>query len=140
MVPYPVIRGDYFANIGFWWDFEFWNRSVDREATAPNEFSGTPPGSFPKLDLRFDPQTGLANYDLDSYVAQAAADARFHVKGRAADDAAQRLDRLSRPAVARRLGLVRPLPRRLDEARAARTDPRVREPRPAHGGTPDADA
>ena len=82
MVPYPVIRGDYFANIGFWWDFEFWNRSVDREATAPNQFSGTPPGSFPKLDLRFDPRTGLANHDLDSYVAQAAADARFHVKGR----------------------------------------------------------
>ena len=82
MVPYPVIRLDYFANIGFWWDFEFWNRSVDREAGPPNEFSGTPPGSFPKIDLRFDPQTGLANFDVDSYVAQAVADARFHVKGR----------------------------------------------------------
>ncbi len=82
MVPYPVIRADYFANIGFWWDFEFWNRSVDREGAAPNQFSGTPPGSFPKLDLRFDPQTGLANHDFDSYIAQAVADARFHVKGR----------------------------------------------------------
>jgi hypothetical protein len=82
MVPYPLIRADFNADLGFWWDLEFWNKSVDREAAHPNEFSGTPPGSFPKVDLRFDPQTGLANFDVDSYVAQAAADARFHVKGR----------------------------------------------------------
>ncbi len=65
MVPYPVIRGDYWSNIGYWWDFEFWNRSVDREATKPNQFSATPPGSFPKIDLRFDPRTGRANFDGD---------------------------------------------------------------------------
>jgi hypothetical protein len=82
MVPYPVIRADFWSNIGFWWDFEFWNRSVDREAGRPDEFSGTPPGSFPKVDLRFDPHTGRANFDVDSYVAQAANDARFHVRGR----------------------------------------------------------
>jgi hypothetical protein len=82
MVPYPVIRGDYWANAGFWWDFEFWNRSVDREAAHPNQFSGTPPGSFPKIDPRFDPTTGVANFDVDSYVAQAATDARFHIEGR----------------------------------------------------------
>ena len=39
MVPYPVIRDDYWANVGFWWDFEFWNKSVDREAARPNQFS-----------------------------------------------------------------------------------------------------
>ena len=82
MVPYPVIRGDYWANLGFWWDLEFWNKSVDREAAHPNQFSGTPPGSFPKIDPRFDPRTGLANFDVDSYVAQATTDARFHVEGR----------------------------------------------------------
>ncbi len=82
MVPYPVIRGDYWSNIGYWWDFEFWNRTVDREATQPNQFSGTPPGSFPKIDLRFDPHSGLANFDVDSYVTQAVADARFHLRGR----------------------------------------------------------
>jgi len=81
MVPYTVIRGEYWANIGFWWDFEFWNRSVDREAAHPNQFSGTP-ASFPKLDPQFDPRTGLASFDVDSYVAQAASDARFHVEGR----------------------------------------------------------
>ncbi len=81
MVPYPVIRDDYWANIGFWWDFEFWNKSVDREAAPPNQFSGTP-GSFPKLDIRFDPRTGLSNVDVDSYIAQAVGDVRFHLKGR----------------------------------------------------------
>ncbi|MGH3003843.1 MAG: hypothetical protein ACRDM1_14480 [Gaiellaceae bacterium] len=82
MVPYPVLRSDYWASVGFWWDFEFWNKSVDREAAPGGAFSGTPPGSFPKLDLRFDPHTGRANVDLDSYIAQSIADARFHVAGR----------------------------------------------------------
>jgi hypothetical protein len=81
MVPYPVIRDDYWANIGFWWDFEFWNKSVDREAGPPNQFSATP-ATFPKLDIEFDPRTGLSNVDVDSYIAQAAGDVRFHLKGR----------------------------------------------------------
>jgi hypothetical protein len=83
MVPYPVIRGDYWANAAFWWDLEFWNKSVDREAAHPNQFSGTPPGSFPKIDPQFDPKTGFANFDVDSYaLVQAANDARFHVVAR----------------------------------------------------------
>jgi hypothetical protein len=81
MIPYPVIRADFWSNIGFWWDLEFWNRSVDREAAPGSAFSATP-STFPKLDLRFDPRTGRANVDLDSYVAQAQYDARFHVAGR----------------------------------------------------------
>jgi hypothetical protein len=81
MVPYPVIRDDYWANVGFWWDFEFWNKSVDREAARPNQFSPTPT-TFPKLDIRFDPRTGRSNVDVDSYIAQAAGDVRFHLKGR----------------------------------------------------------
>ena len=81
MIPYPVIQGDYWANIGFWWDLEFWNRSVEYEAGRPNEFSGTPPGSFPKLTLRFDPVTGRANIDPDAFVLQAANESRFHIAG-----------------------------------------------------------
>jgi hypothetical protein len=83
IAPYPVIRNDYWANAGYWWDIEFWNKSVDREAARPKEFSVTPDGSFPKIDLQFDPQTGRASYDVDSYIAQAENDARFHVAGRA---------------------------------------------------------
>jgi hypothetical protein len=82
MIPYPVLRADYWANVGFWWDLEFWNRSVDREGGTPAMFQGTPPGTFPKVALRFDPETGRANADFDSYVAQAVADARFHIAGR----------------------------------------------------------
>ena len=82
MMPYPVIRGDYFADVAFWWDLEFWNRSVDREASPLAAFPGTPAGAFPKLPLRFDAETGKANVDFDSYVAQAADDARFHIAGR----------------------------------------------------------
>jgi hypothetical protein len=82
MIPYPVLRADYWANVGFWWDLEFWNRSVDREGGTPGMFQSTPPGTFPKVALRFDPATGRANADFDSYVAQAVADARFHIAGR----------------------------------------------------------
>ena len=81
MVPYPVIRDDYWANVGFWWDFEFWNKSVDREAARPNQFSRTPHGSFPKLDIRFDPRTGRSNVDVDSYIAQAAGDVALPLEG-----------------------------------------------------------
>jgi hypothetical protein len=81
MIPYPVIQGDYWANVGFWWDMEFWNRSVEYEAGRPNEFSGTPPGSFPKLVLRFDPRTGRASIDPDAFVLQATNESRFHIAG-----------------------------------------------------------
>lgn len=82
MIPYPVLPSDYWANVGFWWDIEFWNRSVEYEAGQPNEFSGTPPGSFPKLTLRFDPRTGKANIDPDAFVLQAVTESRFHVAGK----------------------------------------------------------
>ena len=82
MIPYPVLRADYWANVGFWWDLEFWNRSVDREGGTPGMFEGTPAGTFPKVALRFDPSTGRANADFDSYVAQAVGETRFHIAGR----------------------------------------------------------
>jgi hypothetical protein len=81
MIPYPVLVGDYSANLGYWWDLEFWNRSVTREAWRPDQFSGTPPGSFPKLELRFDPVSGKANLDLDMLIAQALQETRFHIAG-----------------------------------------------------------
>jgi hypothetical protein len=82
MVPYPLLRTDYWADVAFWWDLEFWNRSVTREGGTPGVFEGTPPGTFPKIALSFDPTTGRANVDFDSYVTQAVGDARFHIAGR----------------------------------------------------------
>jgi hypothetical protein len=81
LVPYPVIPQDYWANVGYWWDLEFWNKTVEYEAGIPNEFSGTPPGSFPKLAIRFDNHTGRANVDPDAFVLQAVSESRFHIAG-----------------------------------------------------------
>jgi hypothetical protein len=82
MIPYPLLRTDYWADVAFWWDLEFWNRSVTREGGTPGVFEGTPRGTFPKLALSFDRRTGRANVDFDSYVTQAVGDARFHIAGK----------------------------------------------------------
>ena len=79
MVPYPTVQGDYWAGVAYWWDLEFWNESVDRDAGVPGAFEWTPP-TFPKLALRFGP-TGLASVSPPGYVAQAVGDARFHIAG-----------------------------------------------------------
>ena len=48
-MPYPVLPTDYWANVGFWWDLEFWNRPVrPRERRGPIEFSRDANGTFPK--------------------------------------------------------------------------------------------
>ncbi len=82
MVPYPVIRGDYWANVGFWWDLEFWNKSVEHEAgRAERVLRHTRPAASRSSTLRFDPRTGRANVDRRAYVAQASATSRFHIAG-----------------------------------------------------------
>lgn len=80
MIPYPAIPGDYWAGVAFWWDLEFWNKSVDANAGQPGLFEGTP-STFPKTYLRFDPHTGRANVSPASDVAQQIGDARFHIAG-----------------------------------------------------------
>jgi hypothetical protein len=82
MVPYPLLRTDYWADVAYWWDLEFWNRSVTREGGTPGVFQGTPPGTFPKIALSFDRSSGRANVDFDSYVTQAVGDTRFHIAGK----------------------------------------------------------
>lgn len=84
MAPYPVVLGDYWASVGFWWDLEFWNRSVDRNVGLPGQFEGTP-STFPKTHLRFD-RLGRANASPAPYVAQAVADTRFHIAGTVVTD------------------------------------------------------
>jgi hypothetical protein len=81
IVPYPVIQSDYWANVGFWWDLEFWNRSVQHEIGRPDEFSGTSNGTFPKSFIRFDSRTGVANVSFPGFVAQAVTESRFRLAG-----------------------------------------------------------
>ena len=30
MVPYPFLYGDYWENVAYWWNMEFWNASIRR--------------------------------------------------------------------------------------------------------------
>jgi hypothetical protein len=78
-VPYPTLPGDYWSSVGYWWDLEFWNKSVDRSAGEPGIYEWTP-NTFPKLDLRFD-GTGRASISPPGYVAQSVSDARFQIAG-----------------------------------------------------------
>jgi hypothetical protein len=82
IIPYPLLRTDYWADVAYWWDLEFWNRSVTRQGGTPGVFEDTPRGSFPKIALSFDRKTGRANVDFDSYVTQAVGDTRFHIAGK----------------------------------------------------------
>jgi len=81
IVPYPILASDYWANVGFWWDLEFWNRSVQHEIGRPNEFSGTSNGTFPKDFIRFDQRTGAANVSFPGFAAQSVSESRFRLSG-----------------------------------------------------------
>jgi hypothetical protein len=83
-IPYPTIPGDYWAGVAFWWDLEFWNKSVDRSAGVRHVFEWTP-NTFPKLDLSFD-SSGRASVSPPGYVAQSVSDARFHITGTVVTD------------------------------------------------------
>ena len=48
---------------------------------APERVLWHPPGSFPKLELKFDPRTGRAKIDPDAFVLQAVGESRFHMAG-----------------------------------------------------------
>ena len=80
MIPYAQIPGDYWATAAFWWDLEFWNRSVTRAAYLRNRFAEQQ-ATFPKLHLTFDPATGRANVSPTRYVAESDRETRFRIDG-----------------------------------------------------------
>jgi hypothetical protein len=80
MIPYPMLPGEYWASVAFWWDLEFWNTSVVRAAYYPKQYEGTP-STFPKLYLSFDPNSGFASRSPTPYVAQSAKETRFRIAG-----------------------------------------------------------
>ena len=63
----------------YWWDLEFWNKSVDRSAGVPHQFEWTP-NTFPKLALELRLH-GRASVSPPGYVAQSVSDARFQITG-----------------------------------------------------------
>ena len=80
MVPYPILYGDYWENVAYWWNVEFWNASVQRAATYEQAFTGTPE-TFPTTELTFDRATGRANVSPSAYAVQGIAETRFRLAG-----------------------------------------------------------
>ena len=80
MVPYPILYGNYWENVAYWWNVEFWNASVQRAATYEQAFTGTPE-TFPTTELTFDRRTGSANVSPSVYAVQGVAEARFRLAG-----------------------------------------------------------
>jgi len=80
MIPYAQNPGDYWATTAFWWDLEFWNRSITRAAYPGNRFAEQQ-ATFPKLHLTFDPSTGFANTSPTRYVAESDRETRFQIRG-----------------------------------------------------------
>jgi hypothetical protein len=86
MVPYPFLYGNYWENVAYWWNVEFWNASVQRAAVYEGAFTGTPE-TFPTTELSFDRGSGRANVSPSDYSAQAIAETRFRLAGKQLDDA-----------------------------------------------------
>jgi hypothetical protein len=76
------VSTDYFVNLKYWRDIEFWNKSVDRNVeypdTGPYDYTGV---WFPKQRLTFDPRTGAASDSPSRYAVQSITDTRLGLDG-----------------------------------------------------------
>jgi hypothetical protein len=83
MVPYPTST-KWFVSQRVWRDYEWWNKSVDRDVHYGGgdifEYTGI---WFPKLYMQFNPSTGAANMSPSKYVLSADQETRFHIAGKA---------------------------------------------------------
>ena len=141
MVPYPVRYADYWAGVGFWWDMEFWNKSVDRAAHLPGMFEWTP-STFPKLRLHFDPRTGAANRSpthVRRREQQGDAVPHRRAHGSLGRGHPRHVAHRCHHALARRMDDVRAQRRRLDEARCSRAGADLSVLRAKEPGDPDVD-
>jgi hypothetical protein len=82
MVPYPT-SSKWFVSQRVWRDYEWWNKSVDRDVHYGGgdifEYTGI---WFPKLYLQFNPTTGAASSSPSKYVLSAVQETRFHIAGK----------------------------------------------------------
>jgi len=86
IIPY-LVSSSYFISDERWRDIEFWNKSVVRDALPPDGSAYAYTGFwFPKLDVRFNPLTGVANISPTLWVAASDKDTRFAIAGTARAD------------------------------------------------------
>jgi hypothetical protein len=80
-IQYPV-SSDWFVNEKAWVDYEYFNKSLVRDARIagadPFDYTGF---WFPKLDLHFDPTTGAVAESPTRWVATSVGEARFRLQG-----------------------------------------------------------
>ena len=83
MIPYPT-SSKWFVSQRVWRDYEWWNKSVDRDVHygGPGIFEYTGIW-FPKLYIHFNPVTGAADMSPAKYVLSADQETRFHIAGNA---------------------------------------------------------
>lgn len=80
IATYPV-SSNWFVNFRVWRDYQYWNASIDRDVELPRGVFTYSSFWFPKVGLRFDPQTGRASVSLSPYVLEAEQESRFRVAG-----------------------------------------------------------
>ena len=80
MAPYPTSSA-YLVNQREWRDYEFWNKSVEREVQQTNASFLYANDTFPTLYPHFDPETGRSDVSPAPYVLQANQETRFRVAG-----------------------------------------------------------
>jgi hypothetical protein len=80
ILPYPMLYGDYWASVAYWWDMEFWNVSVRQTLLVGDRFYWTP-DTFPKPSLRLDPTSGRLSISPSDYLAESAFESRFGIAG-----------------------------------------------------------
>lgn len=97
VVPYPVST-DYPVTERVFRDYEFWNKSVDRDVqlSPPGAFAFTN-DTFPKLDPTFDPRTGRSSVAGWPYVIEATQETRARISGTVLAQSDVMLIRANRP-------------------------------------------
>ena len=80
-IQYPV-SSDWFVNQESWRDYEYFNKSIVRDARVagsdPFDYTGL---WFPKLDLHFNPDTGAVAESPTRWIVESVKETRFRVAG-----------------------------------------------------------
>ena len=82
-IQYPI-SSDWFVNQASWRDYEYFNKSIVRDARIagldPFDYTGL---WFPKLDLHFNPRTGAVAESPTRWIVESVKETRFRVAGSA---------------------------------------------------------
>jgi hypothetical protein len=81
IATYPVSSA-WFVNYRVWRDYQYWNKSIDRNVELPRGVFTYSSFWFPKVYWGFDPKTGRADVSLTRYLLEADQESRFRISGK----------------------------------------------------------